>query len=231
MISYSSKRKVSRKTLIAGLVISLLFPTSYVIFALPFLVKPNMEWQLENIIGLVFLWGITILLLVHIRFFEKRKFSSIGLKSISIKKISLSIGVGFICSLLIPLFYYGMMFLFDTSVENSIDNLSQRSPIFILSSIITAAITEEVLFRAYPLERLYELTGSNGIGIAVSLGAFLLLHSQSWNLLHILGVVLPLGILLTIIYLKTRSLLFLIIVHLVIDLPLFVTSLINQMGS
>jgi len=231
MISNSSKRKVVRKRLIAGLAISLLLPTAYVILALPFLVKPNVEWQLENIIGLVFLWVITILLLVHIRFLEKRKFSSIGLKSIGIKKISLAIGIGFICSLLIPLFYYGMMFLFDTSVENSIDNLSQRSPIFILASIITAAITEEVLFRAYPLERLYELTGSNWIGIAISLGAFILLHSQSWNLLHILGVVMPLGVLVTIIYLKTRSLLFVIIVHLVIDLPLFITSLINQMGS
>ncbi len=231
MISNSSKTKVVRKTLIAGLVISLLLPTAYVMFALPFFVKPNVEWQLENIIGLVFLWVITILLLFHVRFFEKRKFSSIGLKSMGIKKISLAIGVGILCSLLIPLFYYGMMFLFDTSVENSIDDLSQQSPIFILASIITAAITEEVLFRAYPLERLYELTGSNWIGIVVSLGAFLLLHSQSWNLLHILGVVIPLGLLITIIYLKTRSLLFVIIVHLVIDFPLFITSLINQMGS
>ena len=105
------------------------------------------------------------------------------------------------------------------------------SPTFILASIITAAITKKVLIRAYPLERLYELTGSHWIGITVSLGAFLLLNSQSWNLLHTLGVVLPLGILFTIIYLKTKSLLFVIIVHLVIDFPLFVTSLINQMGS
>lgn len=231
MISNSSKRKVARKTLITGLVISLIFPTAYVVLALPFLVKPNVERQLENIIGLAFLWVITILLLVHIRIFEKRKFSSIGLKSIGIKNISLALGVGLICSLLVPLFYYGMSFLFDASLENSIDNLTQRSPIFILASIITAAITEEVLFRAYPLERLYELTGSNWIGILVSLGAFLLLHSQSWSLLHILGVVMPLGILVTIIYLKTRSLLFVIIVHLMIDFPLFISSLINQMGS
>ena len=75
-----------RKTLIAGLVISLVLPTAYVMLALPFLVKPNVEWQLENIIGLVFLWVITILLLVHIRFFEKRKFSSIGLKQLASKK-------------------------------------------------------------------------------------------------------------------------------------------------
>jgi membrane protease YdiL (CAAX protease family) len=218
---------VARETLIAGLTIALIVPSLYVILILPFLVKPNVEWQLENIIGLIFLWIITALLLLHIRFLENRKFNSIGLKPIGIKRIALAIGIGFLCSLLIPLFYYGMTFLFDTSVGDSIDNLSQKSPIFILASIVTAAITEEILFRAYPIERLYELTGSGWLGITLSLSAFVLLHSQSWNLLHILGVVLPLGILLTIIYLKTRSLVFIIIVHLLIDFPLFVTSLIN----
>lgn len=222
---------MAKKTLITGLVISLLFPTAYVFLVLPFLVKSNVNWQQENIIGLVSFWVIALILLIHIKFIEKRKFSSIGFRPIGVKKISLAIGIGFFCSLLIPLFYYGMLFLFDTSVENSIENLSLQSPIFILVSIITAAVTEEVLFRAYPLERLYELTGRNWIGITVSLAAFLLLHSQSWNILHILGVVMPLGILLTIIYLKTRSLLFITIVHLVIDFPIFIASLMNQMGN
>lgn len=222
---------MAHKTLVAGLVISLLFPTAYVFLVLPFLVKPNMEWQQENIIGLVFLWVITLMLFAHIKYVEKRKFSSIGLKTIGTKKILLAIVVGLICSLVIPLFYYGMLFLFDTSIENSIDKLSQRSPILILLGIITAAITEEVLFRAYPLQRLYELTGRNWIGITASLAAFLLLHSQSWNLLHILGVVLPLGVLLTIIYLRTRSLLYVTIVHLMIDFPLFIASIISQMDN
>lgn len=231
MILNSSKVKVIHNALIAGLVISLLLPLLYVMLAVPFWVKPNVDWQLESIIGLIILWVITLLLLLHIRFFEKRTFGSIGLKPIGIKRIALAIGVGFLCSLLIPLFYYGMTFLFDTSVGSSIDNLSLQSPVLILVSIITAAITEEILFRAYPLERLYDLTGNNRLGVAISLGAFVLLHSQSWNLSHILGIVLPLGILLTIIYLKTRSLLFVIIVHLLIDLPLFVTSLMNHMSS
>lgn len=222
---------MAHKTLVAGLVISLLFPTAYVFLVLPFLVKPNVEWQQENIIGLVFLWVITLMLFAHIKYVEKRKFSSIGLKTIGIKKILLAIVVGLICSLVIPLFYYGMLFLFDTSIENSIDKLSQRSPILILLGIITAAITEEVLFRAYPLQRLYELTGRNWIGITASLAAFLLLHSQSWNLLHILGVVLPLGVLLTIIYLRTRSLIYVTIVHLMIDFPLFIASIISQMDN
>ena len=227
MASNSSKRNVFSKAILAGLVIALLLPSLYIMLVIPFLLKPKVGWQLENIIGLIFLWVVTILLLFHIRFFEKRKFSSIGLKAIDIKNIALAIGVGFLCSLLIPLFYYGMAFLFNNSIDNSIDKLTQQSPIFILVGIITAAITEEILFRAYPLERFYELTGSNWLGIAFSLASFMLLHSQSWHLPHILGVVLPLGILLTIIYLKTRNLLFVIIVHLLIDFPLFVTSLLK----
>ncbi len=222
-----NKTKMARKTIITGISISLILPSLYVILILPFLVKPNVEQQFENIIGLIYLWVVTLFLLLHILFIEKRKFSSIGFKPISIKNIALASLIGLIGSLLIPLFYYGIVFLFNTSAGNLIDSISNQSPILILASIITAAITEEVLFRAYPLERLREITGNNWLGIALSLGAFVLLHSQTWNILHILGVVLPLGILLTIIYLNTRSLLFVIIVHLLIDFPLFITSLIN----
>jgi membrane protease YdiL (CAAX protease family) len=231
MTPNSTNSKVSRQTVAVGLVISLLLPSLYVMVVLPYLVKPNVEGQVENIIGLVFLWILTVWIFVYVRFFEKRSFSSIGVKSIGIKRIALAVIIGLLCSLLIPLFYFSMTFLTNTPTGNAIESLSQQTPVFMFASIITAACTEEVLFRAYPLERLYELTGSNWLGILLSLGAFVLLHAQSWNLMHILGVVLPLGIVLTIIYLKTRNLLFVIIVHLVIDFPLFISSLINQLNN
>lgn len=62
------------------------------------------------------------------------------LKFNSNKKIALASFIGLIGSLLIPLFYYGIVFLFNTSVGNLIDNISNQSPIIILASIITAAI-------------------------------------------------------------------------------------------
>lgn len=221
---------MSRQTVIAGLFISLLLPSLYIIFALPYLVKQNFEGQLENIIGLIFLWVITGLLLIHVKFFERRKFSSIGLTPLGIKRTALAVIIGLVGSMLIPLFYYSMTLIPNTPTGNSIEILSRRTPLFMLASVVTAAFTEEVLFRAYPLERLFELTGNNRWGILLSLGAFVLLHSQSWNLLHIMCIVLPLGILLTIIYLKTKNLLFIILVHLTIDFPLFVSSLINQIN-
>lgn len=231
MTTNSNKSRVSKQMLIVGLVISLLLPSFYVVIVLPYIVEPKVKGLLMDIIGLSFLWIVTALLLVHIKFFEKREFTSIGIKSIGIKLIIRAIIIGLLCSMLIPLFYYGMTFLANSPVGSTIESLSQQTPTFIFVSIVTAAFTEEVLFRAYPLERIYELTGNKWLGILISLSAFVLLHSQTWNILHILGVVLPLGILLTIIYLKTRNLLFIIIVHLVIDFPLFVSALINQMNN
>lgn len=211
-----------------GLSISLLLPLFFVLFVFPYLIKPNVQEPFENILGLFSMWIIMALLLVYILFFENRKFSSIGINSISVKQIILAIGIGLFCSLLVPALYYLMSFIFNDPLGSSLENVSQESPLFVLVGIITASVTEEVLVRAYPLERLYEITKNNGFGIILSLGTFVLLHAQSWNLPHIIGVVLPLGLILTFIYLKTRSLFFVIIVHFVIDSPLFVTSIINQ---
>ena len=223
-----NKTKASYKRLILGLFISLLLPTLYVILVIPYVIRPKLVGQSEIILGLSILWIITAILLIHIRLIEKRKFSSIGFKPTGIKQIGLAAGVGLLCSLLIPLFYYGLTLLYDVDLGDSITSVSQQSPTLVLIGIITAAVTEELLMRAYPLERIYELTGRNWLGILLSLVAFILLHSQSWNLLHILGVVLPLGIILTIIYLKTRNLLFVILVHFMIDFPLFVNALLEH---
>lgn len=95
----------------------------------------------------------------------------------------------------------------------------------ILLSILTAGITEEVLFRGYALERLAELTDNLWVSAAISLATFVLTHLSGWNLAHILGVVLPLGVVLTVLYLWKRNLVFVIIIHVLVDLPLFFIAL------
>ncbi len=42
--------------------------------------------------------------------------------------------------------------------------------------VLTAGITEEILFRGYPIERLYELTGNMYIAAFLPWLAFTLLH-------------------------------------------------------
>ena len=59
----------------------------------------------------------------------------------------------------------------------------------------------------------------------LSLAAFVALHLQGWNLGHVVGVVLPLGAVMTGIYLWRRNLMFMIITHSLLDLPIVLLTL------
>jgi membrane protease YdiL (CAAX protease family) len=95
----------------------------------------------------------------------------------------------------------------------------------VLAVVLTASVTEELLFRAYPIERLARLTGARWPGALVSLAAFVAFHLQGWHLGHVLGVVLPLGAVMTGLYLWRRKVVFVIITHFLLDLPLVLVAL------
>ncbi len=85
--------------------------------------------------------------------------------------------------------------------------------------VLTDSVVEEVLFRAYLFERLARLTNSRWLAASLSLGAFVAIH-VSWHMAHVVGVVLPGGALFMALYVWRRNLLFNILVHVVVDLPL-----------
>jgi membrane protease YdiL (CAAX protease family) len=57
-----------------------------------------------------------------------------------------------------------------------------RVPIFLrIAVVFTAGITEEILFRGYPIERLTSMTGSPVLGAAISYVVFVVLHLPFWG--------------------------------------------------
>ncbi len=174
------------------------------------------------------MWMILFFLATYVKKIEHRGFNSIGWKAIKVRRLLLAIGLGILLSLWVPLVYVLRSWWPGTANEQM--DLVRHSPGVLLLGVITAAVTEEVLLRAYPLERLRELTGNQVTGFLLSLGTFILIHAETWDLFHILGVVLPLGLILTLLYLRTRNLPFLIVIHLVIDLPMFFGALMAGEG-
>lgn len=59
--------------------------------------------------------------------------------------------------------------------------------------VVTAAVTEEVLFRGYAIERLEALTGRRWLAGTISLVFFVSVHLAAWSPAHTFGVVLPLA--------------------------------------
>lgn len=89
-------------------------------------------------------------------------------------------------------------------------SLSVPERVFVAS---TAGVTEEVPYRGYTIERVAGLTGSPLLGAAVSLVAFLIVHvGDTWSPRAVLQMAQPTVILL-VLYLWTRSLPVVILVH------------------
>jgi len=103
---------------------------------------------------------------------------------------------------------------------------AERSPVWLIAAgVLTAAVTEEVLYRAAPIELLLRRGAPQWLAALLPLIVFVICHLGSWNLAHIVGVVIPMGILLSLLYLWRRSLTVNIVAHLIIDVPLIVIAL------
>ena len=130
------------------------------------------------------------------------------------------IGLGVVLSVALRLLVVLAHSMFPASQGGTIQSNSASAPAWVwLVIVLTAGVVEEVLFRAYLFERLADLTGSQWLAAIVSLSAFGAIH-VSWNMAHVLGVVVPGGALFVALYAWRRNLLFNILVHVVVDLPL-----------
>jgi membrane protease YdiL (CAAX protease family) len=54
--------------------------------------------------------------------------------------------------------------------------------------VLRAAVVEELMFRAYMMEKVRQLTGSWGLALVVSVTAFTLAHLGGWGLVHLIPV-------------------------------------------
>ena len=205
---------------IVGLGLSLVAPVFYSLIIGEFFFSDQAHSLLGIYIGLFFMWFLSaaVVLLTHRG--EKRPLSSIGWKLPTVKLIILTLGLGVLLSLAVPALSIlaGMIITVDES--GSIQTASQIPWLLMLSSVITAGITEELLFRGYALERLLEWTGSKWISSIVSLVCFTAIHIAEWNMVHIIGVVIPMGVALIVLYWWKRNLLLVIIAHITIFFPL-----------
>lgn len=218
--------KANMQTKILGLSLSLGVPVLFVLLLRPMVIEPNVREPIGSLVGLSVLWVVTFAVLIVTRKVEDRSLATIGWKSISWKSALIAIGCGVLLSLLVPVLTLLARTVLLPSDSRTIATVVSDYPWWmVLLSTITAGVTEEILFRGYALERLLEVTGNKWISGITSLVCFIAVHLAGWNIAHIIGVVIPLGTVLTGLYFWQRNVIFLIIVHIAIDLPLVIMAL------
>lgn len=165
-------------------------------------------------------WLAVGILVVYILFIERRRLASILLIRPGEKDVEWAFyfwGIAMTYSWLISII------LPQPPNEGIATLVALPIPILIMV-IFTAAITEEILFRGYPIERLRELTGKKWLAVLISFIVFILPHitffGLEWLLYQGIGT-----FLIYILYIWRKNLWACILLHFLVDAPILIPAL------
>ena len=187
---------------------------------------PIGDWDREfagigHLIGNEAIWWIYVAaILLYVRKIERRLLSSIGFRTPGISNIALGVCAGLLITAVLGAMYFVVLpalHLNDSMASTSNAGALMATPFWWrFISTIRAAVTEEVLFRGYAMERIEELSGSRTVAVVVSCVIFTLAHVSSWGWSHELFVAVG-GLAFSLLYLWRRNLWVNIIAHFIVD--------------
>jgi membrane protease YdiL (CAAX protease family) len=210
---------------LVGLCLALGGPPLYVHAVAPLVAHVWSDPVTQGLLGLGVMWLLAGCALAVARTWRRPWRPSFTPPVRSWRGLGFGIGVGVLCGASVPLLGGAARALLADDGAATIAAFDASVPAWgALLAVVTAACAEEVLYRGFAVEAGARLTGRVWIGAALGLAAFVLQHLGGWSLSHVLGVVLPLGMVYTGLYLWRRNLPLLIVVHFVTDLPLVLIS-------
>ena len=127
-------------------------------------------------------WVLVGLVLAFVLYWEDRQLDSIGLRTPTCREAAVGLGAG-VLGVVLGLLATGVAIVtLQLEQPETLSALSQLSLPVQLVVVVTAVVTEEILWRGYPIERLTEVTGNAWVGAAVSGIVFLAVHFPAWGL-------------------------------------------------
>lgn len=178
-------------------------------------------------------WIIALALVFLVLFWERQSLGSIGIKKVSGRDLLWGVIGFFVGAVSFVLTDPVVKALGLGTTSGGIAQLAQVPVALRMAIVVTAGITEEILFRGYPIERLSSLTGRVGLGALIAYVAFVLLHIPFWGS----GGTIQIGVwslIITLLYVKRRNLLACILMHVLNDayafilLPMFFAQYLPQ---
>jgi membrane protease YdiL (CAAX protease family) len=126
-------------------------------------------------------WLLAGALLALVVYWERRSVESIGLQLPGAREALAALGIG-LGAVVLGLLATGVAVVtLGLDQPETLSTVSQLPlPVKVLL-VLTAAVTEELLWRSYPIERLTELTGRLWVGAGVSAVVFLAVHFPDWG--------------------------------------------------
>ncbi len=127
-------------------------------------------------------WFLAAIIIIIVISWEKRPLRSIGIKKTDTKTVILAIVFGVI-SVVVGILFLGILYSLLGLKQPNMLSLVGELPLAIkLLTITTAAITEELFYRGYSLERLGGISDSFLLAGFITGLIFLAIHFPAWGL-------------------------------------------------
>ena len=127
-------------------------------------------------------WVLVGLVLAIVLYWENRRLNSIGIRVPTRRETAVGLSAG-VLGVVLGLLATGVAIVtLQLDQPETLSALSRLSLPVQLVIVVTAVVTEEILWRGYPIERLTEVTGNVWIGAAVSGIVFLAVHFPAWGI-------------------------------------------------
>jgi len=197
-----------------------------VLLALGFFSLPVGSWVhddagLANRVAFeLIVWAWVVGILFYVVRVERRPLSSIGFRTPGVRDLLIAILAGILILALLALILlvvFPALHWSENSQQASILALPYWLNVLI---VVRAAVSEEILFRGYPMERLEEMTGSRAIAGVVTCAIFTFDHISFWGWHHIF-IAGTAGAALTALYLWRRNIWVNMLAHFMVDAAAF----------
>lgn len=168
------------------------------------------------LVGSLTNWVVVTGLMVVVVFWERRPFASVGLRLPGRREALGGILVGLV-AVVIGLLVTGIAVIgFGLEQPETLSSITRLSLPVQLALVLTGVVTEELLWRGYPIERLTELTGRPWIGGLVSGVVFLAVHFPAWGLVGAIPQAI-FTLALVVLYVRGRNVVTCMLAHAVIN--------------
>lgn len=141
-----------------------------------------LDMDLRVLFQLGIKWIITFILLAIVLLWEREPLSSIGIRRMNRQDVLWALFGFLIAGVLISGTIPLLRSLGLGTTEAGIRKLGELSFELRILIVLTSAITEEIQYRGYPIERLYRLTGNLHLSAVITYIVFVLLHISFWSI-------------------------------------------------
>jgi membrane protease YdiL (CAAX protease family) len=168
----------------------------------------------------VLIWAWVAAILLYVVRVERRSLSSIGFRAFGLQDAVIAILAGTLILALVAGIYFGVFPALHWNENRQVNSVMALPYWLNVLIVVRAAVSEEILFRGYPIERLQELTGSRALAGVLTCTVFTLDHIGFWGWHHIF-IAGTAGAALTILYLWRRNIWVNMLAHFIVDAAAF----------